>query len=91
MYLHLGQDYIVRTKNVLGIFDIDTTSISKHTRDFLHRAEKSGKVINVTQELPKSFIVTTENSDIKVYISQISASTLKKRSGYLDDIKIEKK
>ena len=85
MYLHLGQDTILRTKEILGIFDLDTATLSKHTRDFLARAEKEGRVVNVTGELPKSFIVTTGESPA-VYISQISAGTLKKRSGYVDGI-----
>lgn len=91
MYLHLGQESIVKTKDILGIFDIDTTSISKHTRNFLNIAQKKGEVINVTQELPKSFIVTSKKDSQTVYISQISANTLKKRSGYIDDIKLDKK
>ena len=91
MYLHLGQETIVNTQDVLGILDIDATSISKHTRDFLNQAEKNGKVINVSQELPKSYIVTGTGPATKVYISQISSTTLVKRSGYLEDMKIEKK
>ena len=30
MYLHLGQDTILRTKEILGIFDLDTPTLSKH-------------------------------------------------------------
>ena len=82
MYLHLGQESIVRTRDILGIFDLDTASLSRHTRDYLAAAEKAGRV---TGELPKSFIVTTGESPA-VYISQISAGTLKKRSGYVDGI-----
>lgn len=86
MYLHLGQDTILRTRDILGIFDLDTSTLSRHTRDFLARAEQAGRVVNVTTELPKSFIVTAGKTPT-VYISQISAATLKKRSGYLDDIR----
>ncbi len=90
MYLHLGQESIIRTRDILGVFDIETTSISKHTRDFLAVAEKRKQVVNVSAELPKSFIVTVGKTPT-VYISQISASTLKKRSGYIEDIRnIEK-
>ena len=85
MYLHLGQESIVRTRDILGIFDLDTASLSRHTRDYLAPAEKAGRVVTVTGELPKSFIVTTGESPA-VYISQISAGTLKKRSGYVDGI-----
>lgn len=81
MYLHLGQDVIVHTREILGIFDLDTASLSKHTRDYLARAEKGRRVVNVSLELPKSFIVTAH----KVYISPISAATLLKRSGFLKE------
>lgn len=87
MYLHLGQETILRTSDILGVFDLDTTTLSKHTRDYLARAEKEGRVVTVTQELPKSFIVTA-NRDKTIYLSQISAQTLKKRSSYVDEIGI---
>lgn len=87
MYLHLGQETILRTSDILGVFDLDTTTLSKHTRDYLARAEKEGRVVTVTQELPKSFIVTA-GRDKTIYLSQISAQTLKKRSSYVDEIGI---
>ncbi len=86
MYLHLGTDTMIRTKDILGIFDLDTSTISKWTRDTLRRAELEGRVVNVCTDLPKSFVVMNGKKPT-IYISQISASTLKKRSGYIDDIK----
>ncbi len=73
MYLHLGQKQVVTTKEIIGIFDLDTATVSARTRDFLRRAEGAGKVISVSQELPKSFILC-ENGN--VYLSQISPATL---------------
>lgn len=83
MYLHLGQDTVVKKKNIIGIFDLDTATVSKKTRDFLANAEKKGNVINVTYELPKSFVVCSENGKTKVYISQLSSTTLLKRTGII--------
>ncbi len=80
MYIHLGETTVVRAENILGIFDLDNTSVSKHTRDFLGRAEKSGQVTNVSYELPRSFIVCVEQGKTRVYISQISTATLKLRA-----------
>ncbi len=80
MYIHLGNEIVVREDEIIGIFDMDTTTVSKHTRKYLEIAEKNKKVINVSYELPKSFVVTT---DKKVYISQISTQTLQKRSNIL--------
>lgn len=79
MYLHLGEETVVRKKDIIGIFDIENTSISKHTKDFLARSEKGGRVVTVSFEMPKSFVVC-EDGEEKVYISQISTSTLKKRA-----------
>ena len=82
MFLHLGQYTVVKTDDIIGIFDLDNTTVSKNTRNFLTNAEKSGKVTNVSLELPKSFVVCKNNKkddqDI-VYISQLSPSTLVKR------------
>ena len=80
IYLHLGESTVVKTSTILGIFDMDTSTVSKPTRDFLNLSEKQGNVINVSYELPKSFIVCNENGDLKVYISQISPATLQKRA-----------
>ncbi len=81
MYIHLGQETVVREADIIGIFDLDSTTISKHTRKFLNLAEKNKNVINVSYELPKSFIVCSNKKKSKIYISQISSSTLLKRSG----------
>ena len=87
MYIHLGQNTVVKSDSVIGIFDIESTTVSKHTRKFLTRAEKCGKVTNVSYELPKSFIVCCDgNKKEMVYISQISSSTLYKRSGFAENL-----
>lgn len=87
MFLHLGNTTVIHQDDIIGIFDLDNTTVSKITRDYLTRAEKGGRVVNVSMELPKSFIVCeNENKEITVYICQISSSTLIKRSqsGSLD-------
>ena len=80
MYLHLGEKTVIRTDDIIGIFDLDTSTISKNTRDFLSQSEKDGKVINVSFELPQSFILCREKESYRVYISQISSQTLLKRN-----------
>lgn len=62
---------------------MDTSTVSKFTRNFLSTAEKNGMVVNVSYELPKSFIVCRENGKTSVYISQLSSSTLERRAGSL--------
>ncbi len=88
MYIHLGQETVVKTDDVIGIFDLDSTTISKHTRNFLNKAEKKGEVITITYELPKSFIVCAKQKEKgrKIFLSQISSTTLVKRSGFIDNL-----
>lgn len=82
MYIHLGQEIVVKEDDIIGIFDLDSTTISKHSRKFLNLAEKRHEVVNVSYELPKSFILCNKNKKNTVYISQISSQTLQKRSGF---------
>ncbi len=79
MYLHLGQETVVRTDTVVGIFDTDNATLSRHTRDFLTAAEKAGRVVSITCELPKSFVVCTDGEKQTIYLSQLSSATLRKR------------
>ena len=80
MYIHLGQETVVRSEDVVGIFDLDTSTVSKTSRKFLHDAEKAGRVKNVSFELPKSFVVCCEKGKTTVYISQMSSATLQRRA-----------
>ena len=79
MYLFLGGDVSVREDSIIGVFDMDNTTVATSTRKFLSRAEKEGRVVTVSYELPKSFCLTSEGKKETVYISQISPATLKKR------------
>ena len=89
MYLHLGQDTVVRLDEIVGIFDMETATISKHSRQFLADAEKGGRVFNVSLELPKSFVVCMDDDGTEtVYISQISSSPLLRRTGFIEEIAI---
>lgn len=87
MYLHLGMDKVITFDEIIGIFDLDTTTVSKSTRNYLAKAEKEGIVENICYDLPKSFIVCrTKDGKDKVYISQISSQTLLKRTNYVESL-----
>ncbi len=89
MFLHLGQDTIITTDEIVGIFDLDTSTVMKSTRDFLTMMQKSKNVINVGYELPKSFVLTynEKTKEKKIYISPISSVTLLKRIENVNYIK----
>lgn len=77
MYLHLGQNTVVTTGEIVGFFDMDNTTVSKTTRDFLSGAERGKRVKYVSYDLPKSFVVTADKT---VYVSPLSVATLTGRT-----------
>lgn len=79
MYLHLGNDVVVSKSDIIAIFDMDNTTISKRSRKFLTMAQQSDSVIDITDDLPKSYIITESLGVVNVYISSVSSKTLYKR------------
>lgn len=79
IFLHAGNNINIRKKDIVAIFDIDRTSTHKVTRDFLEKSQKSGIIETITDEIPRSFIITERDGVKKVYISQLSPSTLRER------------
>ncbi|MGG1314124.1 MULTISPECIES: extracellular matrix regulator RemB [Cohnella] len=82
MYIHLGGEKIIRTSQLVAIFDISIEQSSKLSRQFVAHARKNREVETIGDEEPKSIVVTEE----KVYYSPISSSTLKKRAHQLLDL-----
>lgn len=80
MYLHLGSSVVIPQDDVLGIFDLDNTTASRITRDFLTQAERAGQVISVGEDLPKSFTLCQDKGGKRtIYLSQLSSATLLRR------------
>ncbi len=75
IYLHIGNNYSVDIRDIIGIFDMDNTTVTNTTKKLLDKAEREKRLFLATYELPKTFIITSK----KIYISQLSANTLKKR------------
>ncbi len=80
MYLHAGNNKIIRSRDIIGIFDMDNSTVSHVTRKYLAGAEADGRLVSARDEIPKSFILYKENGKYKVCISQISTSSLMGRT-----------
>ncbi len=84
MYLHLGKNVVVAYSEIVAVCDLDNSSHSHITRAYLTAAEKSGEVVNVSDDLPKSFVVCQkEDGSQTLYLSQLASSTLLKRANTL--------
>ena len=79
MYLEIGNDLLIESRAVLGVFDLDNTSWSKRTRMFLEAAQENGELIDAAEELPKSFVLTQEFGVQKVYLTKYNAAVLTRR------------
>ena len=77
MYIHLGENTVINDKEIIGIFDVENTTVSKITRDYLAKNEKKKNVYYVSADFPRSFIVC---EDRRVYVSHLSPATIAKRS-----------
>ncbi len=75
MYIHIGGEISLLKKNIIGIFDIEKTSVNKSVNDYLKLLQKKGRIYYTSYEMPKAFVVT----DNMVYITNVSAATIKKR------------
>ena len=74
MYINIGNNKSVRAADVVAIFDMDSSTISTHTRNFLSRAQAHAHVIPLGYDLPKSFVVMRDET---VYLSPLNTSTIK--------------
>ena len=83
MYLHIGQDFVINEQDVIGIFDFDNISTSQTTMDFLKSLEAYEKLISISDELPKSFIITAAGGEYIGYLSPLSSRTIQNRNAIL--------
>ncbi len=80
MYLRISSDYVVRKSDIIGIFDMDNTTVSRQGRDFLPEAERNGCLVYSADDLPKSYVVTASGGKMKVYLSSHSSKVLINRA-----------
>jgi len=81
MYLHIGQNEIIPDRRIIGIFDLDKAAYSKRAQEFLNRAQADGVVLDLSGEIPRSFVVCDHPYHPQVvYLSQLSTVTLEKRA-----------
>ena len=89
MFLHIGDRKIISKKEIVGILDLETTSVSKKTREFLRINDKKGNIEYISEDIPKTYIICSSEKKKKVYVSQISSQTLHKRAERIDSIGTE--
>ena len=79
MYLHIGNGESIRTEDIIGIFDLDTATISKTTKKYISKKEKEGKVEYLDYDLPRAFILCKKGNEEIIKLSRISTTGLRQR------------
>lgn len=80
MYIHAGNNLVLNSKSIIGIFDTDNTTVSVRGRDFLPRAQSEGRLVNSAEDLPASFIVTDKKNGGRIYLSSLSPRVVSGRA-----------
>lgn len=89
MFVHLGGDVVISSKDIISIMNIESCNTSSNTREFLKTAEDEGFIRRISEDEEKSFILTEKNKKTIIYLSPISSVTLCKRAGFIDDIALK--
>ena len=75
MYIHLGRDYVINDRDIIGIFNLETTTITPRGREFLNYAQKNGAVVSLSDELPQSYVLAAT-----VSLSELSPAAMRRRA-----------
>lgn len=92
VYLHLGGDEIVNINDIVAIMDIEKTTLSPITREFLKMGEEEGFIKTIIdEEIPKSFVLAYKNGMQVIYLSPLSVTTLYRRYKKLEMLRKQAK
>ena len=78
MYIHLGRDYVLNDRDIIGIFNLETTTVSPRGREFLNYAQKNGAVVSLSDDLPQCYVLDAPVDT--VYLSELSSAAMKRRT-----------
>ena len=79
MYIHLGRDYVLNDRDIIGIFNLETTTVSPRGREFLNSAQQTGAVVSLSDDLPQCYVLADAPVDT-VYLSELSSAAMKRRT-----------
>ena len=69
MFIQVTKNKSIRKRDIIGIFDLDSSTVSNITRNFLSSAEKSRKTVGI-DSLPKSFVLTAGNIYLSTHLAK---------------------
>lgn len=79
-YLQLEKGESIDKKSIIGVFDLDTTGMAQGTKELFRRKEEEKGVVSLSNDLPKSFVLSDGEYTDTIYISGLSTESVKKRA-----------
>lgn len=79
MYVHIGNDFVVFSGDIIGIFDFDGIMSSNISSEYLKRLERENKLISISDDIPKSVVVAVSNGEDIAYLSPLASKTIQNR------------
>ena len=79
MYLHIGNDFVLNEQDIIGVFDFDHIMTSRSTMEYLKLLEEENRLVSVSDELPKSFVLAVTGGVEVGYLSPLSSRTIQNR------------
>ncbi|KAB7665309.1 extracellular matrix regulator RemB [Bacillus sp. B1-b2] len=79
MYVHIGENILIRSTDIITILDKQTVEASPISLEFMEKQKKL--ISNIKGSIYKSIVITKDT----IYLSPIASNTLKKRSMQLMD------
>lgn len=89
MFIHLGGDVVIPSKDIIAIIDLESGNFSNNTKEFIQIAEDEGFIEEISNEVSKSFILSEKDNKTKIYLSPISSVTLQKRLNFIDEVSLK--
>lgn len=81
LYLHIGNDFVLNEQDIIGVFDLDHISESPATMEYLKALEEDNRLIAVSSELPKAFVLAVTGGMEIGYLSPLASRTIQNRKG----------
>lgn len=86
MYIHIGGNTMIDSERIIGLFDMEKTTVSARTRPLLARMQREGRVTAVSGDLPRTMILAyapgfdrTKRGGTVLYTTPVSSATIAKR------------
>lgn len=79
MFIHLGKNSVLRKNDIIGIFELDNVSWSKRSREFLRKCEERGEVVDASEDIPRSFILSNNKGKTRLTLTHVTTRTIIRR------------